>query len=451
MEKERKIKLIAISALIVAVLGLTIAFASLSQTLTINGTATLDAAKWGIKFENLSSGKVVGDAVINDTAMIAEDQITINNIDVSLKTPGDSVTYTVDLVNEGTINAEIYSIEVPKFTEEQEKYIDFKVTYDNGEEVKQGDILNKETKKNLTIKVEFKKDITESDLPKSGEEISLSYKLNFVQTDENDTTEGSGGTTDNYGDEIRSWNLSDTVKMTYYNGELQSDGTYDNGDLVISGTGAIPDVTTNEKGYPGSDAIMIKLADVSSFEELEMGEDGLPIFKYNPVNLIIEEGITKIGLGSFIYVLPISNITLSSTVTEIGQSAFGDCTSLTSINLQNVEVVGEQAFYGCSSLNTVEMPNVIKIEKHAFDSCNSLVNVSMPKVENIADYIFARCNSLRSINVPSSITSVSNYAFSWITSDGLTIYVPNNSVKEKLQATYDMIKVEIVVDSTKFE
>ena len=113
MEKERKIKLIAISALIVAVLGLTIAFASLSQTLTINGTATLDAAKWGIKFENLSSGKVVGDAVINDTAMIAEDQITINNIDVSLKTPGDSVTYTVDLVNEGTINAEIYSIEVP--------------------------------------------------------------------------------------------------------------------------------------------------------------------------------------------------------------------------------------------------------------------------------------------------------------------------------------------------
>ena len=147
MEKERKIKLIAIAALIVAVLGLTIAFASLSQTLTINGTATLDAAKWGIKFENLSSGKVEGDAIINDTAIIAEDKITINNIDISLKTPGASVTYTVDLVNEGTINAEIYSIEVPSLTEEQKKYINFKVTYDNGEEVKQGDILNKDSKK----------------------------------------------------------------------------------------------------------------------------------------------------------------------------------------------------------------------------------------------------------------------------------------------------------------
>ena len=38
MEKERKIKVLSIVALIVAVLGLTVAFAALSQTLTINGT-----------------------------------------------------------------------------------------------------------------------------------------------------------------------------------------------------------------------------------------------------------------------------------------------------------------------------------------------------------------------------------------------------------------------------
>ena len=451
MEKERRVKWLVIVSLIVAVLGLTIAFAALSETLTINGTATLDAAKWGIKFNNLTSGTKIGDAIVNNEATIADDKVTIENIDVTLKTPGDSVTYTVDLVNEGTINAEISNIKVPELTEEQKRYIDFKVTYDTGEEVTQGDILNSETTKNLTIKIEFKKDIEASDLPSNAQQINLSYKLDFVQTDDEETTEGSGGQTGNYGNEIRSWNLSDTVKMTYYNGELQSDGTYDNGTLVISGEGAMPDVTTDEKGYPSSDAIMIKLADVSSFEELEMGEDGLPIFKYNPTNLIIEEGITKIGLGSFTYVLPISNITLSSTVTEIGQSAFGNCTSLTSINLQNVEVVGEQAFYGCSSLNTVEMPNVIKIEENAFDSCNSLVNVSMPKVENIADYIFARCNSLRSVNVPSSIISVSDYAFSWITSDGLTIYVSDNSTKEKLQGAYDMTKVKIVVDPTKFE
>ena len=188
MERQRKVKILSIVALLIAILGLTIAFSTLSETLTINGTSTLDAAKWGIKFENLSSAQVIQDATINDIAIITENQITINNIDVSLKTPGDSVTYTVELVNEGTINAEIYSIEIPSLTEEQEKYIDFKVTYDNGEEVKQGDILNKDSRKNLIIKIEFKKDITESDLPKEGEKISLSYRLNFVQIDDVVTT-----------------------------------------------------------------------------------------------------------------------------------------------------------------------------------------------------------------------------------------------------------------------
>lgn len=187
MEKDRKIKVLAITALIITILGLTVAFAALSQTLTINGAATLDAAKWGIKFENLSDGEITGDATINDTAVIADDLVTINNIDVSLSTPGDSVTYTVDLVNEGTINAEIYSIETPTLTEEQERYINFTVTYDDGEEVKQGDILNQGERKNITIKIEFDKDITDTDLPSESQEISLSYKLNFVQTDKEET------------------------------------------------------------------------------------------------------------------------------------------------------------------------------------------------------------------------------------------------------------------------
>lgn len=56
MEKTRKIKIISLCALLVAVLGLTVAFASLSQTLTINGSANMDAASWDIHFEK-TSGK----------------------------------------------------------------------------------------------------------------------------------------------------------------------------------------------------------------------------------------------------------------------------------------------------------------------------------------------------------------------------------------------------------
>ena len=215
MEKERRIKVLSIVALIVAVLGLTVAFAALSETLTINGTATLDAAKWGIKFENLTSGVLTGDAVVNNEATIADDDVTIENIDVTLKTPGDSVTYTVDLLNEGTINAEISNIKVPELTEEQKRYIEFKVTYDTGEEVAQGDILSSGVTKNLTIKIEFKKDIEASDLPSNAQQINLSYKLDFVQTDEESTVTTSPSITNNCTnfDKKDTYNVGDVIAI----------------------------------------------------------------------------------------------------------------------------------------------------------------------------------------------------------------------------------------------
>ena len=190
MEKQRRIKMLSLSAVIVAVLGLTVAFAALSTTLNIKGSAYLDAAKWGIKFQNLSEPSIVGEASDAKTAKIEKD-VSINDIKVTLSKPGDSVTYTVDLVNEGTINAKIDKIEKTELTSEQQKYLTFKVTDKDGKEVSEGDILSAGATRNLTITIEFIKDLTKEDLPTSTSTISLSYKLNFVQTDDKaETTSG---------------------------------------------------------------------------------------------------------------------------------------------------------------------------------------------------------------------------------------------------------------------
>ena len=205
MEKQRRIKMLSLSAVIVAVLGLTVAFAALSATLNINGTAYLDAAKWGIRFKNLSSPTKIGSATTTGTAKIEESKSAeITGMNVSLSTPGDKVTYTVDLVNEGTINAKIDKIEKTTLTEEQQKYLTFKVTYKDGTEVSEGDILSKEERKNLIITIEFIKDLTKEDLPKQTSTISLSYKLNFVQTDDKTTSVSQGGNEKAYsvGDEF---------------------------------------------------------------------------------------------------------------------------------------------------------------------------------------------------------------------------------------------------------
>ena len=193
MEKERRTKALVVVVLLVVIAGLTVAFAALSTTLNINGTAYLDAAKWGIKFENLSSPTKIGSAITTGTAKIEETKAAeITDMNVSLSIPGDKIVYTVDLVNKGTINAKIDNIEKTVLTQEQQRYLTFKVTDKDGREVSEGDILSAGETRNLTITIEFIKDLTKEDLPKQTSTISLSYKLNFVQTDEKVTSAGQG-------------------------------------------------------------------------------------------------------------------------------------------------------------------------------------------------------------------------------------------------------------------
>ena len=205
MEKERSVKLLIISILFMLIAGLTVAFAALSTTLNINGTAYLDAAKWGIRFENLSEPVKVGTATTTGTAKIEETKAAeITGINVGLSIPGDKVTYTVDLVNKGTINAKIDNIEKTQLTSEQQRYLTFKVTDKSGNEVSKGDILSAGETRKLTITIEFVKDLTKEDLPKQTSTISLSYKLNFVQTDDKTTSVSQGGNEKAYsvGDEF---------------------------------------------------------------------------------------------------------------------------------------------------------------------------------------------------------------------------------------------------------
>ena len=199
MEKERRTKALVIVVLLIVVAGLTVAFAALSTTLNINGTAYLDAAKWGIRFENLSSPTKIGSATTTGTAKIEESKAAeITGMNVSLSIPGDKIIYTVDLVNKGTINAKIDNMEKTQLTSEQQRYLTFKVTDKSGNEVSEGDILSAGETKKITITIEFIKDLTKEDLPKQTSTISLSYKLNFVQTDEKVTSGSQGGNEKTY-------------------------------------------------------------------------------------------------------------------------------------------------------------------------------------------------------------------------------------------------------------
>ena len=106
MEKGRRIKVLSLCALIVAVLGLTVAFASLSQTLTIKGSADVSATSWNVHFD-----KNVETRIQNNAKFITEPSVADNELKadfkVELTKPGDGVYLGFKIVNDGSIMAKL--------------------------------------------------------------------------------------------------------------------------------------------------------------------------------------------------------------------------------------------------------------------------------------------------------------------------------------------------------
>ena len=115
-------------------------------------------------------------------------------------------------------------------------------------------------------------------------------------------------------------------------------------------------------------------------------------------------------------------------VTSIGNRAFEDCSSLTSVAIPNsVTSIGDVAFFGCSSLTSITIPDsVTSIGGSAFRDCSNLTSITIPdSVTRIGSDAFSGCSSLTSITIPSSVTSIYDWAFSGC-SRLTSITIPNS-------------------------
>ena len=155
-------------------------------------------------------------------------------------------------------------------------------------------------------------------------------------------------------------------------------------------------------------------------------------------------GVKSIGDWAFVDCSSLTSVTIPNSVTSIGYQAFLGCSSLTSITIPNsVTSIGESAFDYCSSLTSVTIPNsVTSIGSGAFSYCSSLTSVTIPNsVTSIGDWAFSNCSSLTSITIPNSVTSIGDYAFyecslSSITCEATTPPTLGTNVFTDLPAVY---------------
>ena len=124
--------------------------------------------------------------------------------------------------------------------------------------------------------------------------------------------------------------------------------------------------------------------------------------------------VTSIGNYAFEDCKGLTSITIPSSVTSIGSYAFSYCRNLTSITIpSSVTSISGAAFYGCTSLASITIPSsVTSIGKYAFYCCMGLTSITIPEgVTSIGEDAFYGCTSLTSITIPESVTSIGWSAF----------------------------------------
>ena len=167
--------------IIVVLLCISVGYAAMNRTLNIIGSSKVEKNTWNVYFAN---PLVTNGSVSSDLPVIDINTKTTIDFSIILNFPGDFYEFTFDVVNDGTIDAMIDSIlKLPELTEAQKKYINYIIEYQNGEQISLKHLLEKKSFVRIKVRVEYKKDILESELPTIEEVLNLRFALNYVQSD----------------------------------------------------------------------------------------------------------------------------------------------------------------------------------------------------------------------------------------------------------------------------
>ncbi len=128
-------------------------------------------------------------------------------------------------------------------------------------------------------------------------------------------------------------------------------------------------------------------------------------YKNNIKTVVINDGVTTIGIEAFAYCDSITSITIGNSVTKIGENAFYSCDSLTSITVDNNNMYFSSDEYGV-------LFNQDKTMLIQYPNGNTRTSYIIPDtVTTIAYEAFYGCDSLTSLTIPDSVTAFGIEAF----------------------------------------
>ena len=167
--------------------------------------------------------------------------------------------------------------------------------------------------------------------------------------------------------------------------------------------------------------------------------NSVPWFTYCEQIKTIQIGssVTSIGNAAFGNCAGLTKIIIPNSVTSIGEGAFALCTNLVEIDIgTGVGSVGYYAFYGCEKLQKVVIhdiaawckinfgdystgiagigttTNPLYLAKNLYLDNNLLTEITIPdNVTAINDCAFIGCENITKVSLPKNVVSIGNYSF----------------------------------------
>ena len=415
--------------LFILIFGISIGFAYLSTQLNINGGASVRGNTWDIHFEDV---QVVESVEGNPTPTISSDKKSVDYV-ANLNEPGDVFSFNVDVVNAGTLDGMIESITNDGLTTEQQKLVNVEYKYSNGDPFEEHFVILNGNRKTINVRVEYKYDIEEEDLPTELTSINLTFSITYQQATEDAYT----STTFIDGPYVNEqmYNLLGNSSNDDLSNEVKS---IDPSFLNHVESPKIKKLTTNEPYISSfmrsfdlpsnlSDDNIISTDDsdvpIYMWVKFDQNEEGKgSIYWYSDADVVFlnenssnffrtdsNPGLTDIS--------GLSNVDVSKT-TDISDMFYNcrlleDISPLINWNVSNVKnMISTFAFTGISDISSLKNWDVSSVEdmNEMFYLCESLTSISdlsewdMKSLTRFG-YIFGNCYNL------TDISGVSNWKF----------------------------------------
>ena len=147
---------------------------------------------------------------------------------------------------------------------------------------------------------------------------------------------------------------------------------------------------------------------------------GAYAFADSAIGNITAEGLQELGNSVFENCIALRGelvggtyvLTLSETITKMGNRVFSGCTNLVNVNMPSVEKLGNYTFNGAESLKEVNFGNDAEtVGKYTFANSGVTKVTLGNKMTSIAEGAFLNCRALTEVTLPDTVTVIEMMAF----------------------------------------